>query len=37
MLYPLRFKKVFIDKIWGGRVLESTLGMELVDEEIIGE
>ncbi|MBP9478445.1 MAG: class I mannose-6-phosphate isomerase [Sebaldella sp.] len=37
MLYPLRFKKVFIDKIWGGRVLESTLGMELPDEKIIGE
>lgn len=37
MLYPLRFKKVFIDKIWGGRILESTLGMELPDGKIIGE
>ena len=37
MLYPLRFEKVFIDKIWGGRVLESSLGMNLPDEKIIGE
>lgn len=37
MLYPLRFKKVFIDKIWGGDALEATLGMEIPEGRRIGE
>lgn len=26
MLYPLKFKKVFIEKIWGGKNLEKKTG-----------
>ncbi len=37
MLYPLRFEKVFVKKIWGGRVLETTLGMSLPENDQIGE
>lgn len=37
MIYPLRFEKVFIKKIWGGRSLETKLGMSLPENEIIGE
>lgn len=37
MIYPLRFEKVFIKKIWGGRALETELGMALPENEIIGE
>ena len=37
MIYPLRFEKVFIKKIWGGRALETELGMTLPENEIIGE
>ena len=37
MLYPLKFKKVFIEKIWGGRALETELGMNLPENKLIGE
>ena len=37
MLYPLRFKKVFIDKIWGGDALENVLGMDIPAGKKIGE
>lgn len=37
MLYPLIFKKVFIDKIWGGNALKATLGMEIPEGRRIGE
>lgn len=37
MLYPFKFKKVFHEKIWGGRALETKLGMELPEGENIGE
>ena len=37
MLYPLRFKKVFIDKIWGGDALENVLGMDIPNGRKIGE
>ena len=37
MLYPLRFKKVFIDKIWGGDALENVLGMDIPAGRKIGE
>ena len=36
-MYPLKFKKVFKDKVWGGRKLETILGMELPLDENIGE
>jgi mannose-6-phosphate isomerase len=37
LLYPLRFKKVFIDKIWGGDALENVLGMDIPAGKKIGE
>ena len=37
MLYPLKFKKVFIDKIWGGDALENVLGMDIPAGRKIGE
>ena len=37
MLYPLRFKKVFIDKIWGGNALENVLGIDIPNGRKIGE
>lgn len=37
MLYPLRFNKVFIEKVWGGREFESKLGMKLPENKKIGE
>ncbi len=37
MLYPLKFKKVFIEKVWGGRNLESKLNMKLPKGKNIGE
>lgn len=37
MLYPLKFKKVFIEKIWGGRNFETKLNMELPPNKKIGE
>ena len=37
MLYPLKFKKVFIEKVWGGREFETKLGMTLPKDKKIGE
>lgn len=36
-LEPIKFKKVFIKKIWGGRNLEKYLNIKLPDNEMIGE
>jgi mannose-6-phosphate isomerase len=36
-MYPLKFKKCFIEKIWGGRALEDVLDMKLPENKIIGE
>lgn len=37
MLYPLKFKKVFIEKVWGGREFEIKLDMKLPENRKIGE
>ncbi|MDO5089800.1 MAG: class I mannose-6-phosphate isomerase [Leptotrichiaceae bacterium] len=37
MLYPLKFKKVFIEKVWGGREFETKLNMTLPENKKIGE
>lgn len=37
MLYPLKFKKVFIEKVWGGREFEEKLNMTLPENKKIGE
>ncbi len=37
MLYPLKFKKVLIPKVWGGRNLNKKLGIELPDARNFGE
>lgn len=37
MLYPLKFEKVFIEKVWGGREFEKSLNMSLPAEKLIGE
>lgn len=37
MLYPLKFKKVLIPKVWGGRNLKEKLGIELPDDRNFGE
>lgn len=37
MLYPLKFEKVFKEKIWGSRNLESLLNMTLPENVSIGE
>lgn len=37
MLYPFKFKKVFKEKIWGGRELDNILDMKLPDDINIGE
>ena len=37
MLYPLRFEKVFIEKVWGGREFEKSLEMTLPENLNIGE
>ena len=37
MLYPLKFKKVFIEKVWGGREFETKLDMKLPENRKIGE
>ena len=29
MLYPLKFRPRFVEKIWGGRKIESVLGKPL--------
>lgn len=36
-MYPLKFDKVFKEKIWGGRRFEEVLGMNLPSEEKYGE
>lgn len=36
-MYPLKFKKCFIEKIWGGRALETVLDMKLPENKTIGE
>jgi mannose-6-phosphate isomerase len=36
-LYPLKFKPRFLEKIWGGRKLETVLGKPLPAEKLIGE
>lgn len=37
MLYPLKFKKIFKEKIWGGRKLETIMEMELPKDVQVGE
>ena len=37
MLYPLKFEKVFIEKVWGGREFEKSLNMILPKDKNIGE
>ena len=37
MLYPLKFKKVLIPKVWGGRNLQEKFGIELPDDRNFGE
>lgn len=37
MLYPLKFEKVFIEKVWGGREFEKSLKMTLPKDKNIGE
>src|SRR3954452_22035839 len=37
MLYPLTFKPRFVEKIWGGRKLETVLGKSLPASKPIGE
>lgn len=36
-MYPLKFKKCFIEKIWGGRAFEKALDMPLPTEKNYGE
>src|SRR5678815_4832233 len=36
-LYPLKFKPRFVEKIWGGRKLETVLGKKLPPAKPIGE
>lgn len=36
-MYPIKFKKCFIDKVWGGRAFETVLGMTLPENRQIGE
>ena len=37
MLYPLKFKPRFLEKIWGGRKLETVLNKPLPANQLIGE
>lgn len=37
MLYPLKFKKVFHEKIWGGRALETKLGLNIPEGKRSGK
>jgi mannose-6-phosphate isomerase len=37
MLYPLTFKPRFVEKIWGGRKLETVLGKRLPTSKPVGE
>ena len=36
-LYPLKFKKVFKEKVWGGRNFSEKLNMDLPSEKLYGE
>src|SRR5205085_1907738 len=36
-LYPLKFKPRFVEKIWGGRKIETLLGKTLPAGKLIGE
>jgi len=36
-LYPLKFKPRWVEKIWGGRKMETVLGKPLPEEKLIGE
>lgn len=36
-LYPFKFKPLYVEKIWGGRKLESVLGRKLTEGKQIGE
>src|SRR6478609_7580448 len=36
-LYPLKFKPRFVEKIWGGRKIETVLGKSLPAGKSIGE
>ena len=36
-MYPIKFKKCFIDKVWGGRAFETVLGMKLPEGKQVGE
>ncbi len=37
MLYPLKFKKILKEKIWGGRQLNEILNFNLSDNKLYGE
>ena len=37
MLYPLKFKPIFKERIWGGRKIETVFGKKLPAEGKIGE
>jgi mannose-6-phosphate isomerase len=37
MLYPFKFKPRFVEKIWGGRKIETVLGKSLPQSSPIGE
>ena len=36
-MYPIKFKKILIEKIWGGSALEKVLNIKLPDEKPYGE
>src|SRR5215212_2504611 len=36
-LYPFKFKPRLVEKIWGGRKIETVLGKPLPPEKLIGE
>ena len=36
-LYPLKFKPRYVEKIWGGRKLETVLGKTLPTAKPVGE
>lgn len=37
MLYPLKFKPRFVEKMWGGRKIETVLGKKLPTDKPVGE
>lgn len=36
-MYPLKFKKHLVEKVWGGKKFQTVLGMELPENKEIGE